>query len=72
MMGPPELGTFGIFKFFTNKKWFFAFFIKLIWLEVDFQNRTGAEIGYQLDIKCENIIFIVEKTEKIPKVPSSA
>ena len=29
---------------------------------MDFQNRTGAEIGYQLDKKCENIIFIVEKT----------
>ena len=33
-------------NFFTNKKWFFAFFIKLIWLGVGFLNRTGAEIGY--------------------------
>ena len=32
---------------------------------------TGAEIGYQLGKKCENIIFIVEKTFKIAKVPSS-
>ena len=42
----PELGTFGIFNFFIYKKWFFAFFIKLIWLGVGFLNRTGAEIGY--------------------------
>ena len=34
------------FNFFNNKKWFFAFFIKLIWLGVGFLNRTGAEIGY--------------------------
>ena len=26
---------------------FFSFFIKLIWLEVDFLNNTGAEIGYR-------------------------
>ena len=32
--------------FFTNKKWFFAFFVKLIWLGVGFLNRAGAEIGY--------------------------
>ena len=32
--------------FFTSKKWYFAFFIKLIWLGVGFLNRTGAEIGY--------------------------
>ena len=35
-----------IFYFFNNKKLFFAFFIKLIWLGVGFLNRTGAEIGY--------------------------
>ena len=34
------------FNFFTNKKWFVAFFIKLIWLGVGFLNKTGAEIGY--------------------------
>ena len=33
------------FNFFTNKKWFFPFFIKLIWLGVGFLNRTGTEIG---------------------------
>ena len=43
-----ELGTLGIFLFFNNKKWFFAFFIELIWLGVGFLNRTGAEIGYYL------------------------
>ena len=31
-------------NFFNNKKWFFAFFIKLIWLGVGFLNMTGAEI----------------------------
>ena len=31
---------------FNNKKWFLAFFIKLIWLGVGFLNRTGAEVGY--------------------------
>ena len=34
------------FNFFSNKKRFFAFLIKLIWLGVSFLNRTGAEIGY--------------------------
>ena len=34
------------FNFFNNKKWFFAFFIKLIWLEEGFLNRTDAEISY--------------------------
>ena len=33
------------FNFFYNKKWVFAFFIKLIWLGVGFLNRTGGEIG---------------------------
>ena len=32
--------------FFNNKKRFFEFVIKLIWLGVGFLNRTGAEIGY--------------------------
>ena len=30
------------FNFFTNKKWFFAFFIKLIWLGVGFLNRSRS------------------------------
>ena len=30
---------------FNNKKLFFAFFIKLIWLGVGFLKRTGAKIG---------------------------
>ena len=34
------------FNFFTNKKWFLASFIKLIWLGVVFLSRNGAEIGY--------------------------
>ena len=33
-------------NFSNNKKWFFPFFIKLIWLGVGFLNRNGAEIGY--------------------------
>ena len=33
-------------NFFNNKKRFFAFVIKLIWLGVGFLNMTGAEIGY--------------------------
>ena len=42
-----ELGTSGIFSFlFTNKTWFFAFFLKLIWPGVGFLNRIGAEIGF--------------------------
>ena len=36
-----------------------------------FLNRTGAEIGYQLDKKCKTIIFYHWKNSKIPKVPSS-
>ena len=41
-----ELGTWGIFNLYNNKKLFFAVFIKLIWLGVGFLNRTGAEIVY--------------------------
>ena len=33
-------------SFFNNEKWFFAFFIKLIWPGVGFLNRTGAEMAY--------------------------
>ena len=40
----PELGTSGIFFIFSLiKNYFFAFFIKLIWLGVGLLNRTGAE-----------------------------
>ena len=51
-------------NFFTNKKWFFAFSIKLIWLGVGFLNRTGAEIGYQLDKKCKINHFLLVKKFK--------
>ena len=34
------------FNYFNNKKWLFAFFIKLNWLWVSFLNKTGAEIGH--------------------------
>ena len=47
-----ELGTFGIFYFFSNKM-IFAFFIKLIWLWVGFLNRTGAEVGYYFALKMQ-------------------
>ena len=60
------------FIFFNNKKWFFPFFIKLVWLGVGFLNRTGAEVGYWLDKKCKKIIFYDWKNSKIPQVPSSA
>ena len=50
---------FGTFS--TIKKWFFAFFIKLIWPGVSFLNRTGAEIGY----------YYCWRNSKIPQVPSS-
>ena len=49
---------------FTNKKWFFAFFFKLMWLGVGFLNRTGAEIGYWLDKECKIIIFLLLKIFK--------
>ena len=57
---------------FNNKKWFFAFFIKFIWLGMGFLNRTGAEIGYLLYRKCKKLIFYCWKNLKIPKVPSFA
>ena len=47
---------------FNDKKWFFAFFIKLIWLGVGFLNRTSAEIGYKFDFKnAIKSFFIIEK-----------
>ena len=52
------------FNFFNNKQLFFPFFIKLIWLGVGFLNRTGAEIGYQLDKRMQKNHFIIEKIQK--------
>ena len=42
-------------NFLNTKKWFFAFFIKLIWLGVGFLNRTDAEKELM------NLIKIVNK-----------
>ena len=50
--------------FFNDKKWFFAFFIKLIWLGVFFLNRTGAEIGNQLAQKWKKNYFLLLKKLK--------
>ena len=58
-------------NFFNNKKWFFAFFIKLIWLGVGILNRTDAKIG-NLIKNAKKIIFYYWKNSKIPKVPSYA
>ena len=49
------------FNLFNNKKWSFAFFIKLIWLGVGFLNRTGAEIGYHLHKKQKNHFLWLKK-----------
>ena len=48
-------------NFFNNKKWFFAFFIKLTWLGVGFLNRTGAEIGINLIENAKNSFFLLKK-----------
>ena len=48
-------------NFFNNKKWSFAFFIKLIWLGVGFLNRTGAEIDYLLYKKCKTHFLLLKK-----------
>ena len=58
------------FNFFNNKKWFFAFFIRLIWLGVGFLNRTGAEIGFKRAKKCKQSFFIIEKIQKYRKSPA--
>ena len=58
------------FNFFTNKKWFLVFFMKLIWLGVVFLSRNGAEIGYLLYKKCKKIIFICEKMKIYRKCPA--
>ena len=57
-------------NFFNNKKLFFAFFIKLIWLGVGFLNRTGAEIGYYLHKNAKKIFFIIEKIQIYRKCPA--
>ena len=49
-----------------------AFFIKLIWPGVGFLNRTGAEIGYQLDKKLKIIIFLWKRNENDCKGNSEA
>ena len=54
------------FNFFNNKKWFFAFFIKLIWLGVGFLNRTL--LLYKEFKKKKH--FIVEKIQKYRKCPA--
>ena len=60
--------TLSVFlNFFNNKKWFFAFFSKFIWLGVGFSNRTGAEIGYYLVKNAKKSFFIIEKTKKNTK-----
>ena len=46
MYNPQSWALSVFFNFFIDKNWLFAFFITLIWLGVDFFNRTGAEIGY--------------------------
>ena len=58
--------------FFNNKKWICAFFIKLIWLGVGCLNRTGAEIGYYINLikNAKKSFFIIEKIQKIPKCPA--
>ena len=41
--------------------WFFALYIKLIWLWVGFLYRNGAEIGYLFDKNANKSFFIFEK-----------
>ena len=59
---PSRAGHFRYF--FNNKKWFFSFFIKLVWLGVGFLNRTGAEIGYLFDKKMQWNHFLLLKKFK--------
>ena len=58
------------FNFFNNKKWFFAFFIKLIWLGVGFLNRIGAEICYYNLTKNAKTNFFKNKFKKNRKCPA--
>ena len=37
---------------------------------MSFLNRTGAEIGYYFDEKCNKIIFSIEKIKKYRKWPA--
>ena len=48
----------------------FCIFYQVIWLGVGFLNRTGAEIGYQLDKKNAKKSFIIEKIQKYRKCPA--
>ena len=58
-------------NFFTDKKLFFAFFIKLIWLGVGFLNKTGEEIGYLFYFKNAIKSFcIIEKNKIYLKCPA--
>ena len=58
------------FNVFNNKKSFFAFFIKLIWLGVGFLSRTGAETGHKLYKKCKKSLFIIKNIQKYRKCPA--
>ena len=49
---------------------FFAFFIKLTLLGVDFLNWTSAEISFSFDIKAIKSFFIIEKIQKYRKCPA--
>ena len=67
-----SLRYFWIFFFYSKKRTFFAFFVKLTRLGVGFLNRAGAEMGYSFDLKkCDEIIFFtVEKCQKYLKCPA--
>ena len=59
------------FNFFNTKKLSVAFYIKLFWLGVCFLNRTGAEIGYYLDKKCnQKKCVLLKKFKKYLKCPA--
>ena len=68
----PELGTFGIFPFFYNKKWFFCFFYKvhnLFLHQSYFKKPTPSQIYFIKNAKNQFLLLI--KLQKIPQVPSS-
>ena len=46
------------FNVFNFKNYIFAFFIKLIWLGVDFLNRNDAEIGYRVIVVKKLILYV--------------
>ena len=63
------------FKFFNDKKWFFAFFNKLILLGVGFLNSLGAEMQkwvINLIKNAKKSVFIIEKVKKYRKCPPLA